>query len=127
MVPVMRSPRESIAFKLLAKCRVDGVEFPAAGSVWANVGPRIPLNDFCKRCVPVASCSVVLRTVASVYPSTPKNVLCGAFQKTRRAARTIRSERMSERLATLQGSPAFRRSVKASKFRFVASAFHCVA
>ena len=94
---VMRSPREVLASKLAARVPVSkSGACLSSPSVWAASGPRTPPIGFSKRCVPVASCSVVLRSVA--YES-PKNALRGAFKKTRRAAQTTRFTRMSRRLA----------------------------
>lgn len=61
---------------------------------------RVREVSFCKRSV-VAS---KLRCVASEYGQLPREVLAVAFQKTRRAAQTELSKRMSRRLAHTQYS-----------------------
>lgn len=94
MAFVSRFPREDLAPSFIA--RMAG---KPSSSVWAQSGPRTPNIDFCKRSVPVASCSVQLRKVAYEYQATPRSVLLGSFEKTRRAARTDKYERMSGRLA----------------------------
>lgn len=94
MAFVSRFPREVLAPSFVA--RITGKPLL---SVWAQSGPRTPNTDFCKRSVPVASCSVQLRKVAYEYQATPRSVLLGSFEKTRRAARTDKYERMSGRLA----------------------------
>lgn len=94
MAFVSRFPREDLAPSFIA--RMAG---KPSSSVWAQSGPRTPNIDFCKRSVPVASCSVQLRKVAYEYQATPRRVLLGSFEKTRRAARTDKYERMSGRLA----------------------------
>lgn len=97
---VQRSPREVLASKLAARvAESKGGRCERTQSVWAPSGPRTPHIGFSKRCVPVALCSVVLRSVAYEYP---KNALHGAFKKTRRAARTTKFKRMSWRLAGIQ-------------------------
>ena len=83
------------------------------------MGSPVPQVGFSKSCVPVASCSVVLRSVAYEYP---KNALRGAFQNTRRAARTAQLLRMSERLATLhKGAADMFKSVPVARAGSVAS------
>ncbi len=94
MAFVSRFPREDLAPSFIA--RMAG---KPSSSVWAQSGPLTPNIDFCKRSVPVASCSVQLRKVAYEYQATPRSVLLGSFEKTRRAARTDKYERMSGRLA----------------------------
>ena len=98
---VSRSPRECLAPSFAA--RVSG---KVSRLVWAQSGPRIPKTDFCKRSVPVALCGVELRRVAFEYETTPRSVLLGAFKKSRRAAWTDKSERMSGRLARTFRKPA---------------------
>ncbi len=62
--------------------------------------PSFCKPSFCKRSVVVASQLRQLRHVASAYGQPPpKEMLTAAFQKTRRAARTTRSTRMSWQLA----------------------------
>lgn len=97
---VQRSPREVLASKLAARVSESkSGRCERIPSVRAQVSPRTPHIGFSKRCVPVALCSVELRTVAYEYP---KNALHGAFQKTRRAASTTKFKRMSWRLAGIQ-------------------------
>lgn len=100
----LRTPREVFAPKFAALSSASqGGRCESYPSVWAASGPRTPPTSFCKRCVPVASCSVVLRPVAYV---SPKTALRGAVQKSRRAAWTDKSMRMSGRLAHLQSQKA---------------------
>ena len=91
---VSRSPRECLASSFVA--RMPGEQ---CRRVWAQSGPRTPSDDFCKRSVSVALCGVELRKVASASQATPRSVLLGSFEKTRRAARTGMYGRMSGRLA----------------------------
>lgn len=101
---VQRSPREVLASKLAAQvAESKGGRCKRTQAVWAPLSPRTPHIGFSKRCVPVALSSVVLRSVAYEYP---KNALHGAFQKTRRAARTTKFKRMSRRLAGIQDRKA---------------------
>ena len=104
MLRCLRSPRSSFASQVLYLRRVDGGPSPSCVPAGAFTGPSVPpasssKPSFCKRCVPVASCSVVLRRAAYLPQTTLKSVLKGAFQKTKRAARTDKFLRMSERLA----------------------------
>lgn len=109
---VVRSPREVLASKFGARVQESkGARQSTSFLVRTRSGSTVPLPSFCKRCVPVASCSVVLRSVAYEYP---KNALRGAFQNTRRAVRTAKLLRMSERLATLpEGAADMSKSVPA--------------
>lgn len=116
----MRNPREVLASKFGARVKESkGARRPSSVLSRTRWGSDVPLPSFCKRCVPVALSSVVLRSVAYEYP---KNALRGAFQNTRRAARTAMLLRMSERLATLQqGAADMSKSVPAARVRSPAS------
>lgn len=100
----VRTPRQSLAFEFLLVRRVSGSRHRHAVPVRAVLGLSAPPNGFCKRSVPVASCSVLLRPRAYESSSTPKNVLLGTFTKTRRAASTVKFSVMSGRLAHTLGA-----------------------
>ena len=101
-VPVFeipRTPKSVLAFKSLVQRRVDGADKLKPEAL------RTRVIGFCKRCVPVAFCSVELRKVAfvaSAYDRSPKSVLTRTFNNVRRAARTARFMRMSQLLANTQ-------------------------
>ncbi len=101
-VPVFeipRTPKSVLAFKSLVQRRVDGADKLKPEAL------RTREIGFCKRCVPVAFCSVELRKVAfvaSAYDRSPKSVLTRTFNNVRRAARTDKFMRMSRLLANTQ-------------------------
>lgn len=97
----MRNVRAFLASRSFAASCVSGQRSPSAPNVWALLGPRIPHTSFRKRCVPVASCSVSLRSVASASTAMPKSVLSGSFEKMRRTVRMDTSQRLSGRFAAL--------------------------
>ena len=118
---VKRSPREVLASMFGARVKESkGARRPNSVSSRNLPGSDVPPKGFCKRCVPVALSGVVLRSVAYEYPT---NALRGAFKNTRRAARTAKLLRMSERLATLQtaGTAEMSKSVPAGHVSSVAS------
>ena len=108
MSSALRSPRECLSPGFLAS--VSGK--PRS----TQCGPARPTTDFCKRSVPVASSCVELSSVAFrkvayqyAYQTTPRSLLSGSFEKTRRAARTGKFASMAGRLAHTLSRPEFRK------------------
>jgi hypothetical protein len=75
-----------------------------------------------KRCV----VAYELRGVASEYGQTPKRVLAEAIQKSRRAAQTEKSMRMSRRLADPQSGVGCVRKMPTERFVQNSVRFGCV-
>jgi hypothetical protein len=100
MFRVVRSPqsvpKSVVAFKSLVMCRVDGAQGLRSVPVEEFLRPGVPENNFSKRCVELRKRQ---RAVAYALGEIPKSVLSGTFKKSRRAAWTEMSLRMSERLA----------------------------
>ena len=94
---VSRGPKSLVAFKSLAKCRVDGSPGLQSVPVDRVIARGVPEVDFCKRSV--AGLRKRKCNVAYAYGEYPKHVLSGTFKNSRRAAWTEKSPRVSERLA----------------------------
>lgn len=117
---VMRSPRDVFASKFAARVLKSSVTKAArchSAPNRAASGPDVPHMSFCKRSVPVASCSVELRSLAFAYCTSPKDALSRAFSKSRRAARTNLLLRMSERLAGPSSRSAVMSKLRLQKLR----------